>query len=198
MSMKSIVKSLILTFLPEKALQIIKKVYFVRALRFSSEKDEPDFKIVRHLVNPGNFVVDIGANIGIYTKYLSELVGSSGRVYSLEPVPNTFAILSSNMKKLGLRNVALINCAISDAQGSAQMEIPRYTSGGENYYQARIVSEISSCSSRHVSVKIKTIDSLFSELKYDVCFIKCDVEGHELECIIGGYIVDPKSRTIFF
>jgi len=54
-------------------------------------------------------------------------------------VPLTFQILSSNVRKLGLENGELLNFAISDRTGCAIMKIPKYESGLENYYEARIV-----------------------------------------------------------
>ena len=157
--------------LPENTLQLIKKVYYPYILRSISENDEVDLKVVRHLVNPGDYVVDIGANIGIYTKFLSELVGSHGRVYSIEPIPFTFEILCSNVKKLRLKNVELINYAISDTNGNVIMEIPLYESGGENFYQAKIVDENDKSSLRRIIVKSRTIDFLFSELSCNISFI---------------------------
>jgi hypothetical protein len=78
--MRAMLKKLVLgvqTMLPEKILQSIKKVHYARRLRYFSESDEVDFQVIRHLVNPGDHVVDIGANIGIYTKYLSGISGYS-------------------------------------------------------------------------------------------------------------------------
>ena len=94
---------------------------------------EPDLKVVEHLIKPGDSVVDIGANTGLYTKRMSELVGRDGRVFSIEPVPLTFDILGFNVGKLGLTNVELINCAISDTNGSVIVEVPLYESGEENF-----------------------------------------------------------------
>lgn len=196
MSIKTALKQLILNTLPEKILQVIKKVHYARTLRRPvSESDEVDFKVVRYLVNPGDCVVDIGANIGVYTKYLSELVGIHGHVYSIEPIPLTFEILSSNVKKLELKNVELVNCGVSEINGSASMDIPLYESGGENFYEAMIVDENTDSSLRRVRVNLKTLDSLFSEWPYnDISFIKCDVEGHELQCIKGAADIIKSSK----
>jgi 23S rRNA U2552 (ribose-2'-O)-methylase RlmE/FtsJ len=84
--MKSILRALIRRTLPVKVLQFVKKIHYSRLLRSFSEKDEIDFKVIKYIVNLGDYVVDIGANIGVYTKYLSERVGSLGRVYSIEPI----------------------------------------------------------------------------------------------------------------
>lgn len=194
MSIETILKRLILSMLPEKILQTIKKIHYARTLRFISESDEPDLKVIKYLVNPGDHVVDIGSNIGGYTKYLSELVGIHGRVYSIEPVLLTFEILCSNLKKLGLKNVELFNCAISDANGSITMEVPLYESGGENFYQAKVVYENTNNSLRRIKVGSKTLDSLFSELPYNISFIKCDTEGHEPQCIKGATSIIKNSK----
>jgi FkbM family methyltransferase len=184
--MKTIVKRIAFSILPDRVLQAVKKVYYAYALGKFSGFDEVDFKIIRHLVTKGGYVIDIGANIGAYTKFLSELVGSNGCVFSIEPIPLTYEILSSNMKKLKLGNVVLINCAISDTDGYVTMEIPLYEeSAGENFYQARIVDENINGLFRQVKVESRTMDSLFSGPN-NISFIKCDVEGHELKCIKGA------------
>ena len=111
----------------------------------------------------------------------------SGRVYSVEPIPLSFEILRSNVQRWGLKNVELINCAISDINGHVTMEVPLYESGGENFYGAHIVTkEVRHLPLRKVVVPSATIDSLFSELDSVIYFIKCDVEGHELSCIRGA------------
>jgi FkbM family methyltransferase len=188
MSIRTRLKRFALTMLPDNVLQLVKKTHYARALRLISEEDEPDLKVIKHLVAPGQLVADLGANIGVYTKYLSHLVGASGRVYSVEPVPLTFEILQSNVKKLGLKNVELSNCAISNTNGHVMMEIPRYDLGGENFYEARVVNGQERSSLRTVKVMSTTIDSLLSALP--IRFVKCDVEGHELSCLRGA------TRTI--
>jgi FkbM family methyltransferase len=184
----SISKELILRLLPQDALHIAKKIHYARVLSSVSERDELDFKVVRFLVSEGQSVADIGANFGMYTKYLSDLVGASGHVYSVEPLPSTFDLLRSNVKKLKLSNVELTNCAISSSDGSVSMEVPKYKSGGENFYEARVVTRTDDRSLRRVDVSCSTVDSLFSGLP--ISFIKCDVEGHELNCVKGA------ARTI--
>ena len=193
-NIKTIFKALVRSTLPERILQIIKKVYYGNLLRFFTEEDEVSFKVIKHLVGYGDCVIDVGANIGVYTKYLSELVGIPGHVYSVEPIPLTFEILRSNVMKLGLKNVKLINYAISDINESVTMEIPLYESGGENFYRAKIVEGNTNSLLRRVRVESKTIDYLFSKLAYNISFIKCDVERHELNCIKGAMKVIEKSK----
>jgi len=189
------VKSIILRMLPSGLLLELKKLHYVSALRRFSEEDESDIKIVKIIVKSGDHVIDIGANIGWYAKTLSGLVGNQGRVYSIEPIPTTFRLLSLCVKKLMLSNVILINCGISEKNGSAIMEVPSYGSGGENYYQARIVTEKSVKSRlKGYQVDLKSLDSLFADSRHRIHFIKCDVEGHEFRVIMGAKKILTDSK----
>ena len=62
----------------------------------------------------------------------------AGRRHSIEPIPVTFEILRANVRRLRLSNVVLMNCAISDVNGFATMEIPLWEAGGENLYMQRL------------------------------------------------------------
>ncbi|MHC4204926.1 MAG: FkbM family methyltransferase [Planctomycetota bacterium] len=107
--------------LPHSTVQFIKKRHYLRLLCSSLLEKEPELSVVRYLVKPGDFVIDIGANIGVYTKMLSELVGPNGRVYSIEPYPPTFETLSYIVRKLRLDNVEPINIAVSDSEAIVTM-----------------------------------------------------------------------------
>src|SRR5688572_25202486 len=48
-------------------------------------------------ITPGDVVFDIGANVGFYTLLASDLVGSSGHVYSFEPVPRNIEFLNEHL-----------------------------------------------------------------------------------------------------
>jgi FkbM family methyltransferase len=193
MTLRAIPKRLALRLLPDSILQVVKKVHYARVLRRVTENDEPDLQVLKVLVEPGQSVADIGANIGVYTKCLSECVGPTGRVISVEPISLTFDILRSNMRKLGLSNVEAKNYAISDAEGQVKMQVPMYGSGGANFYEARIDAEEMNDSARTFLVPATTVDALLFTSP-SVHFIKCDVEGHELNCIRGASKTIERSK----
>jgi FkbM family methyltransferase len=187
-------KNTIMNVMPSRVLFEIKRIYYFYSLKKFSEKNEPDFKIVKYIIKPGDNVVDLGANIGWYTKMLSDLVGDQGHVYSVEPLPITFKLLSSCTKKLKLKNVTLLNYGISNMESSAIIEVPKYDRGGDNYYRAKIVSEENiDPFLKHDEIIVKPLDSLFIGLTNRISFIKCDVEGHELAVIKSA----KKVLTIF-
>ncbi len=156
---------------------------------------EPDVEPLKCLVRPGDLVIDIGSHVGWYTNILSLLVGEHGAVYSIEPMPETFQLLSAMIKKLQLTNVLLINCAISEKDGYAVMEVPLNDSGVENFYQARIVDgQEVDLPLQRCDVQMRSIDSLLVGLPKAPTLIKCDVEGHELSVIKGAGQTIGKCR----
>jgi len=189
----SFIKKLAAQFLPRPIVLWLKAIYHTRqATKFW----EPDVEPIKCLIRPGNTVVDLGANYGEYTFLLANLTGGNGKVYAVEPVPETFQILSRVVGKLGLRNVELFNCAVSDKDGSARMEIPLHQYGGNNFYMARIVPKQSSPTSlANFEVSCRSLDSLLlNRLVTPVSFVKCDVEGHELAVLKGASQFFERSR----
>jgi len=164
-------KSLVLKHLPGGILNGLKKRHYLRTVEDISS--EPDLKVVQYLVGPDDCVVDLGANIGVYTVFLSRLVK---RVYAFEPIPATFEFLENNVKKLQLKNVILERAAITDQPRVIKMSVPKQE-GVDNFYQASVTDL------GDVVVQGKTLDQAVPER---VTFIKCDVEGHEFQCLQGA------------
>ena len=80
--------------------------------------------IKRYLIPRGGTVIDIGANGGRFTAFAAPLVGKSGRVYSFEPVPAALRVLKKTVALRQLRQVVVIEAALSNRTGTANMTIP--------------------------------------------------------------------------
>jgi len=185
-------KRLAYSYLPAHILDRLKKYYYVRALK---ALDENDVTIVRGLVNQGDYGVDVGANVGWYTVVLSRLVGPRGKVYSIEPIPTTFETLSHCIKKLKLRNVQASCLAISNRSALATMEIPADKSGIQNFYRAKIAS-VGEANTARGRLRVKTVspDSIFTDSAKAIAFIKCEVEGHEVQVVDGANTLTEQAR----
>ena len=150
---------------------------------------EPEFNMLHEWVNDGDWVIDIGANIGHYTIRLSELVGPQGRVIAFEPVPSTFANLTSNTRFSNHKNITLFNAAVSDKSTLVGMSIPNFSTGLKNYYKANISS---APEDSEESVLTLSIDSL--KLDHRISLIKIDAESHEPIVFRGLYKIVKRDK----
>lgn len=170
--MKIISKAKIRDFIP-KNLQVPLK-YLINLMQGHIEEE---MKILKLLINPNDFVVDIGGNRGIYTFHLWKI---GAKVHVFEPNPKCFEILS----KWGVNKnrIFLYQVALSKISSFATLHIPIDEFGIEHDSSASI-ENLEFRNSREQVVQIQTLDYYeFSDVK----FIKIDVEGHEHDVIEGA------------
>ncbi len=171
-------------FLPDSALHLLKKYYYGYLLtHIPQDWIEADATLLPMLVQPGDHVVDIGANLGVFSRNLARLVGSGGVVYAFEPIPQTYEFLSHNLTKLNLPQVKAFPFAVSDCERTETMVIPRYRWGAECWYDARVKTDKAKPDWREISVHSRTLDSFALP---QISFIKCDANYHELAVLRGG------------
>ena len=70
-----------------------------------------ELALIQSFVKRGDVVMDIGANAGIYTLYLSRLVGNQGLVMAYEPNASVLRSLAIVSRMTRATNVRLINKA---------------------------------------------------------------------------------------
>jgi FkbM family methyltransferase len=166
--------------LPDRWQSELKRIHFGRQIRKGTfETSEPEYELLSEFVRPGDWVLDIGANVGHYAKRLCELVGANGRVIAFEPVPTTFALLAANAQLFAHANVTLLNAAASDRLGVSGIAVPQFSVGLANYYQAQLTSG----SDASLSVLTLPIDLLSIDQR--ISLVKIDVEGHEASVLAG-------------
>lgn len=176
---KKLIKQ-IATLLPDRLQFELKRMYYRRqVIKDTFKTSEPEYTLLPHLITSGDWVIDIGANVGHYTKRFSDLVGPGGRVLAFEPVPATFALLAGNAQVFANPNVTLINAALSDRLDLSGIVIPQFKSGLTNYYEARISSAANS------SLSVLTIPMDLFNLNHSVALVKIDVEDHEFFVLSG-------------
>lgn len=157
-------------------------------VRGFSESEWPLSAVARALVAAGDTVVDVGANMGYLTGMFARWVGPSGRVVSMEPVPETFAMLQAAVTANGLTRVTCIQAAASDTPGEGTMRIPRFDHGEDNLYGASLdtVPSDADDSLRTVKVQRRTVDEVVGGDADRVTLVKVDVEGHEAVAVRGA------------
>jgi FkbM family methyltransferase len=156
---------------------------------------EPEIDLIPFAVRPGESVLDLGANFGLYTYHLSKAVGSSGRVFAFEPIPFTFNSLQFASKLLSLGNVELIAKGCNDTAGKITFTVPLQSSGALSAGQAFIGKRIDDRNgkegqvrwqaTRDVECEVVVLDDFLPDVR-DLSLIKCDIEGAELHAFRGG------------
>lgn len=135
-------------------------------------------RLLQYVLKPGDTFVDVGANVGFYTRMGSTLVGESGQVLAFEPLPSALRLLQMNTKSL--TNVVVDARALSDHNGDEDFHVRE-----QGDTSSLLPGDVSS----KVRVAVTTLDSRM--LNGDgaaarVDFIKIDVEGAELNVLRGA------------
>lgn len=179
----------LMDFFPESVRAHCWNRHFYQKLSRIVPENEPELAPLSLLTKPGDTVFDLGANFGLFTRFLSEAVGATGRVFSFEPTRMMFDVLEYNCEHFGLKNSRIFRTALSDEKGTSRMRIPVRRDGSLNLYEASL--ESASTGGQHeeetIEVETRTLDDFCEEQGIDrVDFIKCDVEGHEIAVLEGA------------
>lgn len=159
----------------------------------SFKRQEPEFYELPWLVAPSTLAVDIGANKGAYTYRLSRLVGPHGFVVAVEPIHELAEYLRRACRHLRLP-VRLEECCLSARNGSAELFIPTAADGSMATGLATLADGPKGCDGQSRTVATKTLDGVLAHRDKRVSFIKCDVEGHEIEVFKGGTGILAEDR----
>jgi FkbM family methyltransferase len=146
------------------------------------------------MLEPGQVVYDIGANIGFFTIICSRLVGPQGRVYAFEPMPQNAVTLRHNVALNALGNTVVIEKAAASSSGTAELLVSEWSA-----FHALNVAGVSPPERSHdrITVETVTLDDFASTTGArppDV--VKIDVEGAELEVIKGMSALLASSRPL--
>lgn len=154
---------------------------------------------VAKFIPTGQVVVDIGANIGVWTKFLSEHIGDAGQVLAFEPIVDTCRYLEKQCRHC--RNVKFFQVALSNKSGKEKMLVDELSFAPASAGISSTADQLKDPGSHFKTIEITTesLDNLLSSQGInEVSFIKCDVEGHEKNVILGSKTTIEKCRPILF
>ena len=165
-------------------------IYRLCYLAFKAYTDRPERRLLKAILSAGDVVVDAGANIGVYSQFLSRCVGATGVVHSFEPSPENFKRLESATRKLG--NVRLRQAAVGESSGTSKL----YLSDKLNVDHRAYASE--GDSRRAVPIDIIALDDYFNPGQR-IDLIKMDIQGYELHALRGANRVladNPAAKLV--
>jgi FkbM family methyltransferase len=162
--------------------------YIGRSFDQYGEYSEGEVALFRDWLRPGDVALDVGANIGALTIPMARLVGPTGTVYSFEPQRIVFQILCGNVAMNELGNVQTLQWAVGHAAGTTKVAPLDY---GAQYN----FGGISLGGLKGEDVAVIAIDDInLPKLR----LLKMDVEGMELNAIMGATATIERCRPILF
>jgi FkbM family methyltransferase len=146
-------------------------------------------RLVSRLLSPGMTVIDIGANVGLYSIIAAKRVAPGGRVWAIEPSSETYARLLANLELNAVQVVTPVRLALSTKDdGSATLLRQAGHADGERFLQPGSGNSISVADAETVAtLSLDTFCARSGIARVD--FIKMDVEGGEYDVFRGSQSV---------
>lgn len=147
--------------------------------RFKSEA--PSIRLLLEADLAGGTLIDIGANKGVFCYYMSRAAGASGTVFAFEAQPELGPHLEAVRETFGLDNLHIVMQGLSSAPGTMTMRRSEIGTGTASFHHA------GASGLEAIEIPVTTLDDYLEEAGDPaIRFIKCDVEGHELEVFRGA------------
>ena len=175
------------------------KIRWVRLLvkgLFSSFERETANAILQMSNAKNPVILDIGANIGLFTKAFARSSRKPKLIISIEPSTYVYEILKRVSKNLP--NVNCFQVAISDTKGFVNLNMPVKPSGsirvglshiGKSQHRKQLTEK----------VKTNTLDGFIDEHVHEkIDIVKIDVEGAEVLVLSGARNLLQHDRPIWF
>jgi len=132
-------------------------------------------------IREGETIVDLGANIGVFTLFAANQ-DRTGRIVAYEPLTSTSQLLRRNLELNGITNVRVVQKGVLDRKFRGHMYCSKLNLGGHSIFQA-----MSGPLSVRVEVDFTTLDDVLIENHLDhVDLLKIDCEGSEYKIVRGA------------
>jgi FkbM family methyltransferase len=165
---------------------------------YTNQYEQSEINLVIDFLKPGMNVLDIGANIGLYSLIAEKIVSPSGTIWAFEPSTENFDRLKANLTLNKVLKVNPVQLALADIEDEMIVLLrDRGFGDGERYLALQQGPKYTRNTAVNDSgdierVRVTTLDSfLYKEIKTPkIDFIKIDIEGGELRVFRGA------SRTL--
>jgi FkbM family methyltransferase len=148
-------------------------------------------------VEEGDVVVDVGANVGVFTLKARKQTGRRGKVIAIEPEKKNYLRLCRNIGVNRFSDVFPVNVAVTDFDGIADFYVKDASVEHTLLPTTSLSYDTHTVTTRKVQVRM--LPSVLRELGVNrVDFLKVDAEGVELEVLRGAekLLSDKKIRKV--
>jgi len=153
---------------------------------YKSWGDRRERALLSELIAPGMTVVDIGANIGVYSRFFAHLVGHQGSVFAFEPEPTNYRMLVDAIRHRP--QIKAHQAAVSDHSGSVSLFMSNELNVDHHTYS-------SGDGRNSIAVEAIALDDFFRPGTH-VDLLKIDVQGAEMSALRGARRVLEDNRGI--
>jgi FkbM family methyltransferase len=164
-------------------------------LVFDASYEGPEEHFVKKNLSGGDFMIDVGANIGLFTVLAARQVGTYGRVFAYEPNPAAMKLLTKSLVMNWMHErVARRPVAVGAAPGTVKLSFHPASLGGatadsEGLAGGAFSQTIKALGEEELvvlpDVKCVRLDDEFS-VDLPIKLLKIDVEGFEGQVLQGA------------
>ena len=163
----------------------------------------------------GSLWLDIGSNVGVWSMFMSRIVGPMGTVMSFEPQLELQYHHAANILLNSIENTILVHAFVSNSTEYSEifpvlrdwrMKINYGAMSKHDLEHSRSVESAvdnptpTQQHHRHYKVQNARLDDLYVKGIISKCpsFMKLDIEGGELEALIGGRLLLQQCFPVLF
>ena len=163
------------------------RIQYANSSETTARNDARQILLLRDSVKPGDFIVDVGGNVGQYAVLLAALVGENGMVVTFDPSPEARLILKKNLELNAFSDrVKVESIALFDRKGSHSF----YTRGEHamaSLERAGFGTTADATDIDVTTVSTTTLDEYLAEQKLPApAWVKIDAEGAEINILRGA------------
>lgn len=165
-------------------------------MKLPFDRNERDFLKFLSLIQDGEHVLDIGANIGVMTYYFAKRLPQTG-VHSFEPIPDNLKVLERLKNKFHLLNVKIHPFALGNKNDMVTMVMPEYKS--VYLHGLSHVGELSNSEKGLTyQVDVKRLDDIDEFENFIINAVKIDVEEYEYQVLMGAEELIKRNKPLIY
>lgn len=161
------------------------------------DRNEKDFFHFLELLPDNAHLLDVGANIGVMTYYMSRF--TSGKVLSIEPEPMNLKVLKSICAFHRLNNVEVSDKAVGSDNGTLKMILPvvgNVRKQGLSHVKDEQITTFNE--GEEFEVEVLKIDDFPFVAEHKIAGIKLDVENYEYRALKGAEVLIQRDRPVVY
>lgn len=178
------------------AIEKLAKAIFAKP-RAEMNDGKAELGMVAQLILPGSTTIDVGANVGVFSRRMAELSGN-GLVIAFEPQGLARSVMTMAGFFRKRANIMIVPVALGDQSGLIELNIPLKRKGVVGTGLAHIGDDADLSAKYLVQKELVAVVSLDDALAQidtgHISFIKIDVEGGEFAVLRGAVATIDRHR----